>query len=169
MASSPIEQFLKWEKEIPQQLFFRQPIGGEWKTWTYQQAGNEIRKIASGLQSLNLPTRSKVAIVSKNCAHWIMADLAIMMTGHISVPLYANSSAASIKQILEHSESKVIFVGKLDDYADQKKGIPEHVTKISISLFGINEGITWEDVLVKQKPLTEFSERGEDELLTIMY
>src|SRR5690348_12046893 len=110
-ADNIVSMFQKWERETPQSIFFRQPMGGTWKTWTYQQAGDEIRKIASGLQALNLPARSNIAIVSKNCAHWIMADLAIFMSGHVSVPLYANSSAASIKQILEHSESKVIFVG----------------------------------------------------------
>ncbi len=169
MASSPIAQFLKWERETPHNLFFRQPIGGDWKTWTYQQAGEEIRKIASGLLSLNLPARSKIAIVSKNCAHWIMADLAIFMSGHVSVPLYANSSAASIKQILEHSESKVIFVGKLDDYENQKKGIPDSVQKISASFYGIKDGLLWEDIVEKQKPLTNIVDRGDEELLTIMY
>jgi long-chain acyl-CoA synthetase len=169
MASSPIAQFLKWERETPNNIFFRQPIAGTWKTWTFQQAGEEIRKIAAGLQSLNLPPKSNIAIISKNCAHWIMADLAIFMTGHISVPLYSNCSAASIKQILEHSESKVIFVGKLDDYENQKKGIPESIQKISVGLFGIKEGLVWEDIVAQQKPLSDFAERGEDELLTIMY
>lgn len=168
-ADSIVTMFQKWERETPQSIFFRQPMGGTWKTWTYQQAGDEIRKIASGLQALNLPARSNIAIVSKNCAHWIMADLAIFMAGHVSVPLYANSSAASIKQILEHSESKVIFVGKLDDYENQKKGIPDNVQKISVGLFGIKDGLLWEDIVAKQKPLTTIAERGDEELLTIMY
>lgn len=169
VATNLVHMFLKWEREIPSNLFFRQPMEGEWKPWTYQQAGEEIRKIAAGLQAMNLPARSNIAILSKNCAHWIMADLAIFMAGHVSVPLYANSSAASIKQILEHSESKVIFVGKLDDYENQKKGIPDHVKKICASVYGINDGLRWEDILNQQKPLTNIVERGEDELLTIMY
>lgn len=168
-ASNLIQMFLKWEREAPNHIFFRQPMSGTWKTWTYQQAGEDIRKIASGLQSLNLPARSNIAIISKNCAHWIMADLAIFMAGHVSVPLYANSSAASIKQILEHSESKVIFVGKLDDYENQKNGIPDNVQKISASFYGINDGLLWEDILEKQKPLTSIVDRGDAELLTIMY
>ncbi len=168
-ASNLVAMFLKWERETPNTIFFRQPVAGDWKTWTYQQAGEDIRKIASGLQALNLPARSKIAIVSKNCAHWIMADLAIFMSGHVSVPLYSNSSAASIKQILEHSESKAIFVGKLDDYENQKKGIPDNVQKISASFYGINDGLLWEDILENQKPLTNIVDRGDEELLTIMY
>ena len=165
--TSPLQGFYHWEKTTPQKIFFRQPINKEWKTWTYQQAGKEIRILAGTLSSL--PPNSKVAILSKNCAHWIMADLAIMMAGHISVPLYANSSAASIKQILEHSETAFIFIGKLDDYENQKKGIPANVQKISTSLYGINDGLLWEDILSSQKPIDNPLERGSEELLTIMY
>ena len=125
--STPLLQFLKWEKEVPNDVFLRQPFDGAWRTWTFQQAGEEARKIAAGLKRLNLPNRSNVALLSKNCAQWIMADLAIMMAGHISVPLYATLTAPSIQQILEHSESKAIFVGKLDNYKAQQDGIPAGV------------------------------------------
>ncbi len=43
--STPLSQFLKWEKEIPSQIFLRQPFNGVWKTWSYQEAANEIRRI----------------------------------------------------------------------------------------------------------------------------
>ena len=107
--------------------------------WTFKEAGLEIRKLASGLKGLNLPPRSNVALLSKNCAHWIMADLAIMMAGHVSVPLYATLTAPSIQQILEHSESKAIIIGKLDNYLLQQSGIPGDIKKIGIELYGINE------------------------------
>ena len=45
-----------------------------------------------------------------------MADFAIWMAGHVSVPLYPTLAAGTIRQILEHSESKLLFVGKLDGW-----------------------------------------------------
>ncbi len=167
--STPLQQFLKWEKENPDRNFLRQPFAGEWRNWTYQQAGEEIRKIASGLKALNLPNRSNVALLSKNCAHWIMADLAIMMAGHISVPLYATLTAPSIKQILDHSEAKAIIIGKLDKYNEQKEGIPQGVQKIGIELYGIQDSMSWEKIVTKEKPLTEVATWDRDEVLTIMY
>ena len=168
-ASTPLLQFLKWEKETPDSVMLRQPFYGEWRNWTYQQAGEEIRKIASGLKGLNLPPRSNVALLSKNCAQWIMADLAIMMAGHISVPLYATLTAPSIKQILEHSEAKAIFVGKLDKYEEQKEGIPASVQKIGMELYGIHESISIEKMIATEKPLTEIAAWDRDEVLSIMY
>ncbi|MEY4930310.1 MAG: hypothetical protein RI909_1034 [Bacteroidota bacterium] len=167
--STPLLQFLKWEKEVPNDLFLRQPYQGEWRNWTFEQAGEEIRKVAAGLRRLNLPDRSNVAILSKNCAQWIMADLAIMMAGHISVPLYATLTAPSIQQILEHSESKAIIIGKLDQYKAQQEGIPAGVIRIGMELYGIQEDHSWEKMLAAEKPTTEVATWSPDELLTIMY
>ena len=168
-ASTPLEKFLYWEKETPDRQFLRQPFAGQWKIWTYQQAGEEARKIAAGIKSLNFPEKSNIALLSKNCAHWIMADLAIMMTGHISVPLYATLTAPSIRQILEHSESKAIVVGKLDEYASQQEGIPSNVIRIGIEVYNVNEEQSWEKMLQSQKPLTQTYSWGKDDLMTIMY
>src|SRR5678809_1015685 len=107
-AISPLDAFLYWEKQIPDEIVFRQPMNGQWKTWTWLQAGNEIRRIASGLQSPGLPDKTHIAILSKNCAQWIMCDLAIMMCGYISIPIYPTLTVHSIKPILEHSDAKVI-------------------------------------------------------------
>lgn len=169
MNASPLAQFLKWEKEIPQSVFLRQPFQGQWKTWTYQQAGDEIRRIAKGIQAQNFPPSSKVAILSKNCAHWIMADLAIMMAGHISVPLYATITAHVINQILEHSESKMIIVGKLDDYSPQRQGIPQGVYKLGVDAYGIDEDNSWEKWVEQHEPLQDTYVWKDDDLLTIMY
>jgi long-chain acyl-CoA synthetase len=155
LAHNLVHEFIKWEREIPTHIFLRQPVNGQWKTWTYQHAGDEIRKVAAGLLALNLPPKSNIAILSKNCAHWMMADLAIFMAGHVSVPLYANSSAASIHQILEHSGTKVIFVGKLDEYEEQKKGIPVSVQIIGMPFYGIHDGLLWDDLVSQQKPLAQ--------------
>ena len=168
-ASTPLEKFLFWEKENPTRQFLRQPFEGQWKTWTYAQAGDEARRIASSFQSLNLPPKSHIALISKNCAHWIMADLAIMMVGHVSIPLYPTLTAASIQQILEHSGAKVIIVGKLDQYESQKDGIPADVIKIGIETYGVHESKSWESLIKTEKPIAEVYSWKKEDLLTIIY
>ena len=169
MNSSPLDKFYHWEKTTPQAIFFRQPIRGHWHEYSFEKAGKEIRNIAATLKALNLPPGSNIAILSKNCAHWIMSDLAIWMAGHVSVPLYPNLTAVSIGQILKHSESKVIFIGKLDDYKSQQAGIPDSLQKISFALYGPDEGLKWDDLLLKNNRLEGANGRNPDELATIMY
>lgn len=168
-ASSPLAQFLKWEKQKPSAVFLNQPINGSNKTWTYQEAGSEIRKMASAIKRLGYPDKSNIAILSKNCAHWVMADLAIMMTGHISVPLYATLTAPSIKQILDHSQSKAIFIGKLDEYAAQQEGISSGIARIGVEMYGVHESLSWEKLVQANAPIETIYHWGKDDLMTIMY
>ena len=168
-ASSPLQQFLKWEKEIPDKIFLRQPFNDQWKTWTWASAGQECRKIAHELQANGLLRGSHVAILSKNCAHWMMADIAIMMAGCVSIPIYPTLSAAAIKPILEHSDAKAIIIGKLDDYEHQKEGIPEHIISISVEAYGVQTAITWENSISKQTPIKEIYQWQQEDVLTIIY
>ncbi len=167
--NGPLEYFLHWEKTIPNTVLFRQPFGDSWKTRTWAEAGKEIRSVAGYLESLKLPPHSHIALLSKNCSEWIMADLAIMMAGHVSIPLYATLSAEGIQYTLEHSDSRAIFIGKLDVYESQKKGIPESIKKISISTYGISEGNVWEEIIKNQPPIKSIAQIRPDDLLTIIY
>jgi long-chain acyl-CoA synthetase len=165
-ASTPLEKFCHWEKTMPQNIFLRQPINGIWKTWTYQQAGKEVRAIAAALSGL--PPKSNVAILSKNCSHWLMTDLAIWMAGHISVPIYPTLSAQGIQFILEHSEPKLIFIGKLDDFEKQRSGIPASIQRISFPLYGPQEGLLWDDLL-KANQVVKNTPPDPNDIASIMY
>lgn len=169
MIQTPLDYFLKWEKETPQNVFLRQPINDKWHVYTYAQAGNEIARIASALKNLNLPPRSNIAILSKNCAHWLMADLAIMLSGHVSVPIYATLSAGGVNQILSHSEAAVLFLGKIDNYEKQKPGISEKIIKISFPFYGPSEGLKWDELLAKHEPIKVDILPNAEQLATIMY
>ena len=128
-ASYPtlLEMFYRFEKGKANQVFLSEPIAGKAMSHTWQQAGVSIRKMAGALSALNLPAGSRIAIIGKNSAHWIMADLAITMAGHVSVPIYPTVTAATLRQILTHSESQVLFVGKLDAFEPLQPGIPSTV------------------------------------------
>jgi len=167
MTPSPLQHFLDWEASRPEAVFFRQPFNRQWKTWTFRQAGTEIRKVAEALAVL--PPRSKVALLSKNCAQWIMADLAIMMAGHVSVPIYPTLSADAIQPILEHSESAAIIIGKLDNYKNQQAGIPASLLRISMEAYGHHEGTTWEHIVASGKPIARPVPQQPDDLMTIIY
>src|SRR4030095_6373440 len=144
-------------------------IDGVWKTWTWAQAGNEARRIARGFQSLGLKEGDHIAILSKNCAQWVIADIAIMMAGCISIPIYPTLSAAAIEPILIHSEAKAIFIGKLDDFALQSNGIPSNMIRISTTMYGIKEKNTVGELIDKNEPIANCYSWKKDEILTIIY
>ncbi|MCY1279177.1 Long-chain-fatty-acid--CoA ligase FadD15 [compost metagenome] len=166
----PLEVFYEREARHPHKRYMVQPLGGgQLEELTWAEVGEQARRAANWLRARELPQGSCIAIVSKNCAHWIIADLAIWMAGHVSVPLYPNLSAESTRQVLEHSESRLVFVGKLDDWPTMAPGVPEGVPTIALPLHP--EGpfdYQWSD-LQTCTPIRDNPSGRADQLATIIY
>jgi long-chain acyl-CoA synthetase len=173
MATQPrvlLESFYQWEKERPTKVFLKQPFGDEFKDFTFAEAGQQARKLATYLQSLELPNHSNIGLVSKNCAEWIIADLAIMMAGHVSVPFYATLNAEQINQVLVHSGCSVLFVGKLDDWAGMKDGIPEGVRCVSFPTYNPDANHTqWNDIMTNHAPCKDSHVPDMNDVFSIVY
>ncbi|HUM51938.1 MAG TPA: AMP-binding protein [Chitinophagales bacterium] len=166
---TPLEKFYQFELEKSNQTFLRQSQNSQWIHFSWKRVGNEARKMAAYIQSLKLPAHSKIAILSENCAHWIIADLAIMMSGHVSVPLYPTLQADVIKYCLEHSESKVLFVGKTSKWNEQKDVVSKEIKKIHFPFWEKATCENWNDIIETQKPITKNYIPKLEDLVTIIY
>ena len=80
---------------------------------TYNDLGKEITKIKNLLIGMGISKGDKVAILSRNMPNWGISFFAITSIGAIVVPLLPDFHDDEIKNILEHSETKAIFVSKL--------------------------------------------------------
>ncbi|MFO0570485.1 MAG: AMP-binding protein [Polyangiaceae bacterium] len=160
----------KWEKDRGSEVWLTQPLGGgKLRDFTFAEAMGEVRRMAAHLKSLGLPANSQIALFSKNTAWWLLADLAIWMAGYVSVPLYPTLTPETIRQILEHSEAKLIFVGKLDGFSAMEPGIPEGLPRIRLPLSPKMDAPSWDEIVEKTEPLTGTITRDKTELATIVY
>jgi len=168
-----LQRLYHWESTSPDRVLFTQPLGGgQVVTYTWRQVMDQSRRMAAHMQSLGLQPGDKVALLSKNTAHWLMADFAIWIGGFVSVPLYPTLAAGTIRQILEHSEAKLLFVGKLDGWEGMKPGIPAGLACISLPLAppdAAKSYTTWDSIIAKTEPIKGNPVRDADELATIMY
>ncbi len=169
IIQSPLEKLYQWTAQKPEKTFLRQPFNGDWIHYSWKRTDDEVRRMATYLRSLNLPPQSKIAIISKNCAHWIMSDLAIMMAGHISVPLYPTIPADLIRYCLEHCEAKVAFIGKLDEWSKQRSGLPDNVKGISYPLWTEEGYENWDDIIANNEPYKEDYIPSPKDIATIIY
>jgi len=166
---SPLSMLHYWEKETPNKVYLKQPIDGAWNTWTWLQAAEEVRQLAAALQALALPPGSHIALFSKNCAHWMICDLAIMMAGHVSIPLYPNLQEENVRQVLERSESVVLFAGKLDNWDSVKNGVPEDIKCIAFPFCSHDRCENWDSFTKLHAPMQQYIERSPTDLCSIVY
>ena len=80
--------------------------------YTYNQLHSEILKLALRLHNLGIRKGDKVAILSVNSPNWGVSYLATVYMGAITVPILNDFSKKEIGNILEHSETKVLFISE---------------------------------------------------------
>lgn len=172
-AGSFLEVFYFREREHPERVFLRQPSGGIWKEYTFRQVGELARRMAAALRSFGVGQGDGVGIISKNCAHWIICDLAILMNGSVSVPFYPTLPAESLAQVIRASGVRALFVGKLDGWEAQRAGVPEGVLKIAFPHYAGNSRVTdaerWEDLVGKHAAMAAPHRPASSEPFTIIY
>jgi long-chain acyl-CoA synthetase len=168
-----LQRLYFWEKTASDRIALTQPMGGGvTRDFTWAQIGDEVRRMATHLKSQGWAPGSKIAILSKNCAWWLMSDLAIWMAGYVSVPLYPTLAHGTVRQILSHSEARACFVGKLDDWEGMKPGVPADMPCISYPLSpadAIKRFEGWDAIIARSEPLKGEVVRDADELATLIY
>ncbi|WP_169304605.1 AMP-binding protein [Halopseudomonas bauzanensis] len=166
-----LDAFFQRAQLHPERIWLVQPLaGGQVQELTWGQGADEARRLAGWLQQLNLPERSTIAILSKNCAHWIICDLAIWMAGHISVPLPPTTPDDAVRRVLEHAEAKVVIIGKLDDWQRVRPGLPSGIPWVGMPLAEPDEQLLdWSSLQQSCEPLAHAVTRDPAELATIMY
>ena len=150
-------------------VYLHQPVERVWRTWTWAQVLTEVRRMAAALAARRFPPGSRIAIMSKNCAHWMLADLAIVMAGHVSVPLYQNQSSEVTRYVLAHSGAVLVFTGKLDDPAAVDASLPPELPRISFPYPGRLAGDDWDTLVKAHEPLPLTKLPQPDDIVTIVY
>jgi long-chain acyl-CoA synthetase len=172
-GSLALQRLYYWEHSAPDRVAFTQPQGGGVvRDYTWREILDQSRRMATYLKGLGLQPGERVAIFSKNTAHWMMSDFAIWLAGGVSVPLYPTLGPGTIRQILEHSGAKVLFVGKLDGWAHMKPGLPSALACISHPLSppdARQSYAQWDEIVASTMPLRGEPVRRGDDLATIIY
>ena len=169
-ATSVLECIYQHEKNLADKIFLTQPVGGgKVLDYTWAQTVDQSRRMAAHLKTLGLPHGAKVALLSKNCAHFFMAEMAIWMAGYTTVAIFPTESADTVKFVLQHSESSLLFVGKLDEWHKQAPGVPESMPRIALPLAPATPYDSWDAITARTQPLQGDVLRDDNDLAMIIY
>ena len=158
------------EAAHPDRIYLTQPLGGgAMANYTWAQALDQARRMAAHLRSRGLGNGDRIAILSKNCAHFFMTELAIWMAGGTTVAIYPTELAGTVRYVLEHSDSRLLFIGKLDTWAQQVPGVPDGLPVIALPLAPAGVAPRWDDVVARHAPVPGRPARAPEDLAMLVY
>lgn len=168
-----LDAFYHRENNWSDRPYLHQPFGDRWETYTWGEVGTMARRVAAYLKDQGLPPGSHIGLVSKNCREWVIADIAIMMAGHVSVPFFATLTGPQIREVLDLGDVALLFVGKTEVWEDMGKGVPADLPVVRFPHYEgnseVKRGTAWEDILREYEPLRENYQTPVDSLWTIIF
>jgi long-subunit acyl-CoA synthetase (AMP-forming) len=154
----------------PSQVFLTQPVGGgEVVDYTWDDVVGQASRMAAHLRSRNFEPGARIAILSKNCAHFFMAELAIWMAGGTTVAIFPTETAEIVNFVLEDSQARLLFVGKLDIWPQQARAVPAGVPCIALPLAPPTAFETWDGIVARTEPLAQQPSRKPEDLAMLIY
>ncbi|MFI2811735.1 MULTISPECIES: AMP-binding protein [Microbulbifer] len=163
----PLDILYQREREQPDRIYLRQMQQRQWREYTWGEVMDRARRIAAFLGERYQPG-DRIAIHAKNCADWIIVDIAIMLAGMVSVPLYPGQSTTSMRYVLEHSESRLIFCGASDDN-EALKEVAATLPSVAIQRCEIDCDESLEQLVAEHRAITDCPLYPDDQVFTIMY
>jgi long-chain acyl-CoA synthetase len=153
-------------------------VNGKWTETSTQSFVDQARAISRGLLKMGVQKDDKIAIIStNNRTEWNIMDIGIMQTGAQDVPIYPTISEEEYAYVLNHSESKYVFVSDQEVY-DKVMAIKDQVPSLlEVYSFNTISGCkSWEEVKTAGEPTDNDEELNnimksihEDDLATLIY
>jgi long-chain acyl-CoA synthetase len=158
-------------------------VNGAWKSYSTQEVHAMICQLSMALLDMGVSAgdgttegRDKIGLISVGRPEWLITDLAVQQTGAVLVPLYPNTNAKELEQILNEAEVKYIFVSSKELY-DKVNGIrPKVLSLKAIFTYDQIEGCTnWLTLLsplpdnYQQRLMNISNTITEDSVATIIY
>jgi long-chain acyl-CoA synthetase len=106
---SLLRAFLDQAKRRADQPFLWAKRDGDWKALTWRETEAHVRALAAALGKLGVARGDRVGLIAENRPEWVIADLAIMAAGAISVPTYTTNTAEDHLFILSNVQAKGVI------------------------------------------------------------
>jgi len=154
----------------PDKVYLTQPVGGgRVVDYTWAETLGQARRVGAHLRGLGIAPGARIAILSKNCAHFFMAELAIWMGGYVTVAIFPTETSETVRFVLDHCDASLLFVGKLDSWEQQAPGVPAGLPCIAFPLAPRTGFETWDDIVARTAPLAGRPERAASDLAMLIY
>lgn len=144
-----LEDMAHWAATTPDTPFLIDLKGGQESAVSWAEAATVTDHMAKALHA-RLGQGKKAAILSRNRAHWLLADLAILKSGNVTVPVFTTMRAETFHYVLDFADVALLFLGESTNWAEVKDHVPAGVTIVTLPGIDAAEGdITWDALLAE--------------------
>jgi len=155
---------------------------GRYRPRSWRDAAAEVRDLARGLKALGIKPGERVGLVAENRPRWLIADLAIMAAGAITVPAYTTNTVDDHRHVLANSGVRAVIVStsalahRVIPAADQISQIDHVITMEPLATGQVShlEVLSWDELVERGRSVPDDIEQtaaaiGRDDTACLIY
>ena len=127
---SAVEMWNRRVAKTPTRTAFRFHDGQSWKTMSFGEADRVAREVAAGLVAAGLVPGDRVCLLSQTRLEWALCDVAILLAGGVTVPIYASNTPEQCEFIVRDAGAKLVIVED-DGQREKIAGIRDHLVTVT--------------------------------------
>lgn len=155
--------------ETPDKIWLRDQHEHGSEDYSWRQAYERICAIGAMLEQ-RYGAGEKMVVLSRNRAHWVMADLAIIASGNVTVSMFTTLQAPTAEYIFQLTEARVIFVGETSNWEKLVPVLP--VDMLVVTLPGVELDYPherWEDLLARYAGEAPAYQCQPDDMISLVF
>jgi long-chain acyl-CoA synthetase len=156
-------------QSTPDKVWLRDLLeeGGEEYTWS--ESHGQISAIAAMLEA-RFGQNEKMVVLSRNRAHWVLADMAIITSGNVTVSMFTTLPGATADYILQLTQAKVIFLGETTNWDQVKAVMPEDTLVVTLPGVDLEEPhLKWDDLLLEWQGKAPAYEPKPEDMISLVF
>jgi long-chain acyl-CoA synthetase len=140
-ARSVAQLFVDRVAKTPDAEAFRFPRGAGWESVTWAETDARVRSMAAGLVALGIEPEQRVGVASSTRYEWVIADLAVMLSGAATTAIYPTTTQSDVMFIVADSQSRIVFAeddAQIAKLTANRSALPEVVKVVTFD--GTSDG-----------------------------
>ena len=163
-----VDYLQQWSREEGDRVWLRDRKGDAFTEWTWRQAEEEINTMAAWLED-RYGSGNNFAILSRNRAHWILADMAITCSGNCSAPMFTTQKADVVRHLMDFTDVKALFLGESENWEQVRSVISDGVEIITFPDVEVEGAIRWNVPLEENRGRKSSYQCQRDDVFTLTF
>jgi long-chain acyl-CoA synthetase len=170
MQADTLDKLLAhWARETPDTVWLKDLLPEGSRDITWGEAAATVNAMAAMLEH-HFGHGQRISLLSRNCAHWFLADLAIISSGNVTVSMFTTLPAATAQYIMDFTETRVLIVGETTNWQAVRQVLPEGTTLITLPGVELEEPhLRWEALLAEWQGKAPAYRCQPDDVISLVF
>jgi len=170
VAETFMQYLDEWSARVPEKTWLHERRDNDVHNWSWSQGSQEIDALAAWQEKALTGHGHAIGLLSRNCAHWIFADMGSIAAGNVVIPLFCTLSGDIAEYIMSLTEMKILFVGETDNWEQIRQVLPRGIKLITLPGVTLEEDhLPWEEVVASFRGHRPAYRCQSDDLVSVVF